>query len=42
MEIAPEETVSLSQLIPELDLLGEKTKDKKDGDEEEEVRHHVV
>ncbi|XP_031442128.1 RAD21 cohesin complex component b [Clupea harengus] len=36
VEIAPEETVSLSQLIPELDLLGEKTKDKKDGDEEEE------
>lgn len=38
VELPPEETPSLTQLIPELDLLGEKSKDKKDDDEEEEVR----
>ncbi|KAJ8290027.1 hypothetical protein GJAV_G00007900 [Gymnothorax javanicus] len=38
LELPPEETASLSQLIPELDLLGEKgkNKDKDDEDEEEE------
>ncbi|XP_076158215.1 RAD21 cohesin complex component b [Alosa pseudoharengus] len=36
VELPPEETPNLSQLIPELDLLGEKSKDKKDDDEEEE------
>ncbi|XP_051791941.1 RAD21 cohesin complex component b isoform X2 [Erpetoichthys calabaricus] len=36
VEIPPEEPQSISQLIPELDLLGEKTKEKKDEEEEEE------
>lgn len=37
VELPPEEPVNISQLIPELDLLGEKSKEKKDDDEEEEV-----
>lgn len=38
VELPPEEPANISQLIPELDLLGgEKTKEKKDDDEEEEV-----
>lgn len=36
LELPPEETASLSQLIPELDLLGEKDKNKDKDDEEEE------
>ncbi|XP_061100300.1 double-strand-break repair protein rad21 homolog A-like [Conger conger] len=36
VELPPEETASLSQLIPELDLLGEKGKGKDDEEEEEE------
>ncbi|KAL4616914.1 hypothetical protein GN956_G22101 [Arapaima gigas] len=36
VELPPEETGSLSQLIPELDLLGEKCKGKDKDDEEEE------
>ncbi|KAG2467500.1 double-strand-break repair protein rad21 homolog isoform X2 [Polypterus senegalus] len=36
VEIPPEEPQNISQLIPELDLLGEKTKEKKDEEEEEE------
>ncbi|KAJ8354715.1 hypothetical protein SKAU_G00222820 [Synaphobranchus kaupii] len=37
VELPPEETASLSQLIPELDLLGEgKSKDKDDEEEEDE------
>lgn len=36
VEIPPEEPPNLAQLIPELDLLGEKSKDKKDDEEEEE------
>ncbi|XP_062385455.1 RAD21 cohesin complex component b [Sardina pilchardus] len=36
VELPPEEPPNLSQLIPELDLLGEKSKDKKDDEEEEE------
>lgn len=38
VELPPEEPTHISQLIPELDLLGEKSKEKKDDDEEEEVR----
>lgn len=37
VELPPEEPANISQLIPELDLLGENKKDKKDDDEEEEV-----
>lgn len=37
VELPPEEPINISQLIPELDLLGEKSKEKKDDDEEEEV-----
>lgn len=37
VELPLEEPVNISQLIPELDLLGEKSKEKKDDDEEEEV-----
>ncbi|KAI1901568.1 hypothetical protein AGOR_G00035750 [Albula goreensis] len=36
VELPPEESTNLNQLIPELDLLGEKGKEKKDDDEEEE------
>ncbi|XP_018618226.1 double-strand-break repair protein rad21 homolog A-like [Scleropages formosus] len=36
VELPPEETASLAQLIPELDLLGEKGKEKNKDDEEEE------
>lgn len=39
VDLPPEESLSLTQLVPELDLLGEKGKDKdKDDSEEEEVR----
>lgn len=37
VELPPEEPANISQLIPELDLLGEKNKEKKDDEEEEEV-----
>lgn len=38
VDLPPEETsLSLTQLVPELDLLGEKSKDKKDESDEEEV-----
>ncbi|MBN3299889.1 RAD21 cohesin complex component b [Amia ocellicauda] len=36
VELPPEEPQTLAQLIPELDLLGEKSKDKEKDDEEEE------
>lgn len=36
VELPPEETASLSQLMPEFDLLGEKGKNKEKDDEEEE------
>uniref|UniRef100_A0AAR2JVZ3 Rad21/Rec8-like protein N-terminal domain-containing protein n=1 Tax=Pygocentrus nattereri TaxID=42514 RepID=A0AAR2JVZ3_PYGNA len=36
VELPPEEPPNISQLIPELDLLGEKSKDKKDDDDDEE------
>ncbi|KAJ8398525.1 hypothetical protein AAFF_G00427800 [Aldrovandia affinis] len=36
VELPPEEQPNLSQLIPELDLLGEKSKEKDDEEEEEE------
>lgn len=42
VELPPEEPASISQLIPELDLLGEKSKEKKDDDEEEEVSFVVL
>uniref|UniRef100_A0AAY5EJ98 Rad21/Rec8-like protein N-terminal domain-containing protein n=1 Tax=Electrophorus electricus TaxID=8005 RepID=A0AAY5EJ98_ELEEL len=35
VELPPEESASLSRLAPELDLLGEKSKDKEDSEEEE-------
>lgn len=39
VDLPPEESsVNLTQLVPELDLLGEKSKDKKDDSDEEEVR----
>lgn len=39
VDLPPEESISLTQLVPELDLLGEKGKDgKKDDSDEEEVR----
>lgn len=39
VDLPPEETtVNLTQLVPELDLLTDKEKDKKDDSEEEEVR----
>lgn len=39
VDLPPEESsVNLTQLVPELDLLGEKSKDKKDDSEEEEVK----
>ena len=37
VELPPEEPPNISQLIPELDLLGEKSKEKKDDDDDEEV-----
>lgn len=38
VDLPPEESsVTLTQLVPELDLLGEKGKDKKDESDEEEV-----
>lgn len=38
LEMPPEEgSVNLTQLVPELDLLGDKGKDKKDESDEEEV-----
>lgn len=41
VDLPPEETtVNLTQLVPELDLLGSKGKDKKDESDEEEVREH--
>lgn len=36
IDLPPEETANLTQLIPELDLLGEKGKEKEKDDEEEE------
>ncbi|XP_034031184.1 double-strand-break repair protein rad21 homolog A-like [Thalassophryne amazonica] len=36
VELPPEESINLTQLVPELDLLGEKSKEKKDESEEEE------
>lgn len=39
VDLPPEESsLSLTQLVPELDLLGDKGKDKKDDSDEEEVR----
>lgn len=38
VELPPEELTNISELIPELDLIGEKSKEKKDDDDEEEVR----
>lgn len=39
VDMPPEESsVNLTQLVPELDLLGDKGKDKKDESDEEEVR----
>lgn len=39
VDLPPEESsVNLTQLVPELDLLGSKGKDKKDESDEEEVR----
>lgn len=39
VDLPPEESsLSLTQLVPELDLLEEKDKDKKDDSDEEEVR----
>lgn len=39
VDLPPEESsVNLTQLVPELDLLGEKSKEKKDESDEEEVR----
>lgn len=39
VDLPPEEaSVNLTQLVPELDLLTDKEKDKKDDSEEEEVR----
>ncbi len=39
VDLPPEESsVNLTQLVPELDLLGDKGKDKKDDSDEEEVR----
>lgn len=38
VDLPPEEPTSISQLMPEFDLIGEKSKDKKDDDEEDEVR----
>lgn len=38
VDLPPEESsLNLTQLVPELDLLGEKSKDKKDDSDEEEV-----
>ncbi|XP_056597272.1 RAD21 cohesin complex component b [Triplophysa dalaica] len=36
VELPPEELTNISELIPELDLIGEKSKEKKDDDEEED------
>ncbi|XP_049323531.1 double-strand-break repair protein rad21 homolog A isoform X2 [Astyanax mexicanus] len=36
VDLPPEDTTNLSRLVPELDLLGEKSKDKDDSEEEEE------
>lgn len=39
VDLPPEESsLNLTQLVPELDLIGDKSKDKKDDSEEEEVR----
>ena len=38
VDLPPEETLTLTQLVPEFDLIGEKSKDKKDDSDEEEVR----
>ncbi|KAL6462181.1 hypothetical protein MHYP_G00286030 [Metynnis hypsauchen] len=37
VDLPPEDTTNLSRLVPELDLLGEKSKDKDDSEEEEEA-----
>lgn len=37
VDLQPEEPVNISQLIPEFDLIGEKSKEKKDDEDEEEV-----
>lgn len=43
VDLPPEEaSVNLTQLVPELDLLTEKEKDKKDDSEEEEVGRNWV
>lgn len=42
VDLPPEESsVNLTQLVPELDLLGEKEKGKKDDSDEEEVRGEI-
>lgn len=43
VDLPPEESsVNLTQLVPELDLLGDKGKEKKDESDEEEVRAENV
>lgn len=43
VELPPEESsINLTQLVPELDLLGEKGKDKKDESDEEEVGGNIL
>lgn len=37
VDLPPEDSANLSRMVPELDLLGEKSKDKEDSEEEEEV-----
>lgn len=42
VDLPPEESsLNLTQLVPELDLLGEKSKDKKDESDEEEVSGEI-
>lgn len=43
VDLPPEESsVNLTQLVPELDLLGEKSKDKKGESDEEEVSGEII
>ena len=43
VDLPPEESsLNLTQLVPELDLLGEKSKDKKDDSDEEEVSGEIT
>lgn len=35
VDLPPEDSANLSRIVPELDLLGEKSKDKEDSEEEE-------